>query len=45
MSTSWPKIQKSVVEVVEAINAVKANDYLEVAIPDVEGRNENSQNF
>ena len=42
MSTSWPKIQKSVVKVVEAINAVKANDYLEVGIPDIEEQDKSS---
>jgi hypothetical protein len=46
MSTSWPKIQKSVVKVVEAINAVKESDYLEIAIFDIEEEQSgNSQNF
>jgi hypothetical protein len=36
MSTSWPKIQKSVLKVVEAIHATKASDYLEVVIIDDE---------
>ncbi len=45
MRTSWPKIQKSIIKVVEAINAAKVNDYLEIAIPDLEERNENSQNL
>ncbi len=46
MSTSWPKIQKSVVKVAEAIKAVKASDYLEIAISDIEQeKNGNSQNL
>jgi hypothetical protein len=36
MSTRWPKIQKSVLKVVEAIHATKASDYLEVVIIDDE---------
>jgi hypothetical protein len=46
MSTSWPKIQKSIVKVTETINSVKANDYLEIAIPEFEKEQSgNSQNF
>jgi glutamate racemase len=36
MSTSWPKIQKTVENVVTSINAVKVGDYLEVVINDEE---------
>jgi predicted nuclease of predicted toxin-antitoxin system len=36
MTTSWPKIQKIIVAVVESIHAVNVGDYLEVAIPDKE---------
>jgi predicted nuclease of predicted toxin-antitoxin system len=36
MSTSWPKIQKAVLNVVEAINTVSVGDYLEIVIPDKE---------
>jgi hypothetical protein len=32
MSTSWPKIQKSVAKVIEAISLTKAGDYLEIVI-------------
>jgi predicted nuclease of predicted toxin-antitoxin system len=34
LSTSWPKIQKRVENVVKSINAVNVGDYLEVVIPD-----------
>jgi glutamate racemase len=36
MTTSWPKIQKSIENIVKSINAVNAGDYLEVAIPNEE---------
>lgn len=36
LTTSWPKIQKSVANVVKSISAVNAGDYLEIAIPDEE---------
>jgi predicted nuclease of predicted toxin-antitoxin system len=32
MSTSWPKIQKNILAVIESINSVKIGDYLEVTI-------------
>jgi precorrin-2 methylase len=36
VTTSWPKIQKSVENIVKSINAINAGDYLEVAMPDEE---------
>ena len=33
LSTSWPKIQKSISDVVAAIEGLKAGDYAEVPIP------------
>jgi hypothetical protein len=36
MTTSWPKIQKNIVAVLESIHAVNVGDYLEVAIPNEE---------